>query len=85
MTVAMENGVKIAETVTQITGVPTAFLVDVTGAYGGCRWTTGYSSIAELERAESTLMADQSWLSLVDRAATAYGPDAHQTIYRRIH
>lgn len=85
LTAAMENGVKIAETVTQITGVPTAFLADVTGAYGGCRWTTGFSSIAELERAESALMADQSWLSLIDRAGTAYTSDAHQTIYRRIH
>lgn len=81
---AMTGGVEIAEAATRITGVRTMFLVDATGAYGGCRWTSGFADIAELERAESALNADEDWLALIDRVGTAYAPDAHQAIYRRI-
>ena len=81
---ALTNGVEIAETATRITGVRTMFLVDATGAYGGCRWTSGFADIGELERAESALMADESWLALIDRVGTSYAQDAHQAIYRRL-
>jgi hypothetical protein len=81
---AMANGVEIAETATRITGVRSMFLVDATGAYGGCRWTSGFADIGELERAESALMADESWLALIDRVGPSYAQDAQQTIYRRI-
>jgi hypothetical protein len=54
---------------TRIGGVPTMFLVDTTGPHGGCRWTTEFADIGELERAESALMADASWVALIDRVA----------------
>ncbi|HEX6570296.1 MAG TPA: hypothetical protein VF015_14080 [Acidimicrobiales bacterium] len=81
---AMTNGVEIAEAATRITGVRTMFLVDATGAYGGCRWTSGFADIAELQRAEAALNADDSWLALIDRVGTSYAQDAHQAIYRKI-
>jgi hypothetical protein len=81
---AMAAGVEIAETATRITGVPTSFMVDATGAYGGCRWNTGHPDIASVERAEAALMADQSWLALLDRVGTAYQAGASQSMYRRI-
>jgi hypothetical protein len=84
LSAALSNGVEIAEAATRITGVPTMFLVDATGAYGGCRWTSGFADIGALERAESALMADTSWLALLDRVGPSYLPDARQAIYRRI-
>ncbi|HLM63416.1 MAG TPA: hypothetical protein VK306_03885 [Acidimicrobiales bacterium] len=84
LSAALANGVEIAEAATRITGAPTMFLVDATGAYGGCRWTTGFADIGALERAESALMADESWVALIDRAGPSYAADARQAIYRRI-
>lgn len=81
---ALAHGVEIAEAATRITGVPTMFLVDTTGPYGGCRWTNGFADIGELERAEAALMADESWLDLIDRAGPSYTEDARQHIYRRL-
>jgi hypothetical protein len=52
--------------------VPTMFLVDTTGPYGGCRWTTGFADIGELEWAESALMADESRVALIDRVGSSY-------------
>ena len=79
---AMEGGVEIAEAATRITGVPTLFLVGATGPYGGCSWSSGFSDIGQLERAESALMADSGWIDLIDRVGTAYEPGASQSIYR---
>jgi hypothetical protein len=81
---ALARGVEIAEAATRITGSQTTFLVDATGPYGGCRWESGFAEIGELERAESALMADESWLDLIDRAGPSYTEDARQHIYRRI-
>lgn len=81
---AISNGIEVAEAATRITGTPTMFLVDATGPYGGCRWTTGYSDVAELERAEATLLADDGWLELVDRVGPSYVQGAEQAIYRRL-
>lgn len=84
LSAALSNGVELAEAATRITGVTTMFLVDVTGPYGGCRWTSGFADIGELERAESALMADHSWQALVDRVGPSYSEDARQAIYRRM-
>jgi hypothetical protein len=81
---AIAGGVEIAEAATRITGVPTMFLVDVTGPYGGCRWTSGFADIGSLERGEAALMADESWLELIDRVSPAYAQGATQSIYRRV-
>jgi hypothetical protein len=81
---ALTHGAEIAEAATRITGVPTMFLVDATGAFGGCRWTSGFADIGELERAESALLADESWLALIDRAGSSYTEDTRQAIFRRI-
>lgn len=81
---AMAAGVEIAETSTRITGVPTSFLVDTTGEYGGCRWNSGFADIGSLERAEAALMADDSWLKVIDRVGTCFQDGASQSIYRRI-
>ena len=81
---AIAGGIEIAEASTRITGVPTMFLVDATGVYGGCRWTSGFADIGALERAQAALAADESWVALIDRVGTAYQDGATQTILRRI-
>jgi hypothetical protein len=79
---ALAGGVEIAEAATRIGGAPTMFMVDSTGPYGGCAWTTGFADIGELERAEAALNADDGWLELIDRVGPAYAPGAAQSIYR---
>ena len=81
---AMANGVEIATLASEISGVPTMFLADSTGPYGGCRWITGMPDIGTLERSEASLMADDRWLALIDRVGPSYENDATQSIYRRI-
>lgn len=81
---AMAAGIEIAEHATRVTGVETSFLVDATGAYGGCRWTSGHPDIASVQRAEAALMADETWTNLIDRVGTDYQEGATQAIYRRI-
>lgn len=81
---AMAAGVEIAEAATRITGIATSFLVDATGAYGGCRWNSGHADIASVERAEAALMADAGWVELIDRVGTAFGHGTTQAMYRRI-
>lgn len=81
---AMAAGVEIAEAATRITGVATGFLVDATGPYGGCRWNSGHADIASVERAEAALMADESWLQLIDRVGTCFQAGVTQSMYRRV-
>lgn len=81
---AMAAGIEIAESATRITGVTTTFLVDSTGDFGGCRWTSGHPDIGSLERAEAALMADPSWVELIDRVGTAFVDGATQGVYRRL-
>jgi hypothetical protein len=81
---AMAGGVEIAEAATRITGAPTSFMASVTGAYGGCMWSTGFADIGALQRAEAALGADEGWLELVDRVGPAYAQGVRQGIYRRL-
>jgi hypothetical protein len=81
---ALSRGVEIAEAATRITGVATMFLVNSTGPFGAVRWTSGYSDIGELERAEAALSGDESWTALIDRAGTAYQEGVTQSVFRRI-
>jgi hypothetical protein len=81
-------GVEIAQRAEQITGQPTAFLADSTGNYGGVEWLTAFANVAELEQAEQTLNADQSFIELIDTQAAGVYADqpgaSTQLIYRRI-
>lgn len=81
---AMAGGIEIAEAATRISGARTAFMSSVTGAYGGCMWSTGFPDIGALERAEAALAADQSWPELIDRVGTTYAQGVRQGIYRRL-
>jgi hypothetical protein len=81
---AIASGIEIAEAATRITGQPTNFLVDSTGPFGGCRWTTPLPDIGAVQRTEEALNADAGWLELIDRVGTNYAPGATQAVYRRL-
>jgi hypothetical protein len=81
---AIAAGIEIAEAGTRITGIPTMFMMDATGPYGGCRWSTGFADIASLEQSQAALAADADWLALIDRVGTAYQSGASQAIFRRL-
>ncbi len=68
----MEVGVEIAQRASKTTGVPTAFLADTTGNYGGVRWITGYENVQQLQAASEALGADQSFTNFVDKQAGVY-------------
>jgi hypothetical protein len=81
---AMAGGVEIATAATELTGVPTSFLVETTGAYGGCRWVSAFADIGSVQRSEAALNADGTWMELIDRVGTLYTQGASQSMYRRI-
>lgn len=81
---AMAAGVEIAEAATRISGVETAFLVDATGPFGGCRWQSGHTDIGSIQRSETALAESDEWLQLMDRIGPLYAQGAEQSIYRRI-
>ena len=84
----IELGARIAQRAEEISGVPTMFLSNATGPYGGVAWLTGFESVRALEAGEDALMADPSWLELIDREASgAYAEEptlTMQTVHRRM-
>jgi hypothetical protein len=81
---AMAGGIEVAEAATSISGVPTSFLVETTGTYGGCRWVTALPDIGSVQRSEAALNADETWMELIDRIGPLYEQGATQSMYRRI-
>ena len=84
----MELGVDIAQRAQQVTGIPTAFLADTTGNYGGVRWITGYETVEQLQAAEQAISSDAKFTQFLDKeVAGVYlaGPSVTtQRIARRI-
>ena len=85
---AMTVGVELAQAAEAATGLPTLFGANVTGAYGGVGWLTGYENIGALETAQQALSADPEWVALIDtKTAGVYAEDPSittQLVYRRI-
>jgi len=81
-------GVEIAQRAEQITGLPSAFVADSTGNYGGVAWLSAYANVAELERAEQTINTNPSFVELIDTQAASVYTDqpgaSRQLIYRRV-
>jgi hypothetical protein len=84
----IELGVEIAQRAEKVTGLPTAFLADTTGNYGGVRWITGYESVQQLQAAGQAISGDLGFGQFVDKAVAGVylaGPSVTtQRIARRI-
>jgi hypothetical protein len=83
-----ELGIKIAQKATEITGVPSLFLLNTTGSYGGVAWVSGYANVQELQQASEKIASDPSFLALIDNEAPgAYSTESTatiQTVFRRL-
>jgi hypothetical protein len=84
----MELGVEIAQRAEKITGTPTLFLADVTGAYGGVGWVSGHENVQALEAAQQKLAGDPSWGKYLDKEIKGTYTDepsaTTQLVYRRL-
>jgi hypothetical protein len=78
-------GLEIAEQATKIAGLTTSFLLATTGAYGGCAWVTGATSLQALEEGQTKANSDEGFQKLIDRDAKVYVEGVTTTrITRRI-
>ena len=82
----VEVGVAIAQRTEALSGGPTIFGLDSTGAYGGVMWASTYGSIEELQTAEAAVNSDPSFVAFIDSdASTCFNAAVTtQTIYRRV-
>jgi hypothetical protein len=80
----MELGAQIAQRASKITRVPTAFMADTTGSYGGVRWITGHENVQQLQDAEAKLAADPSFTAFVDKEAAGVYMEAPGVTTQRI-
>lgn len=84
----IELGVEIAQKATEITGVPTAFLMDTTGPYGGVSWISAFADVSATEAANAALAASEEWVRLLDgQVPGVYTADpslTQQLLYRRV-
>lgn len=87
LTEGMTLAVDIAQQAEKVTQVPTMCIANVTGAYGGVGWISGYPSAAALEASQQAIAADLQFAKRVDDAASAYSADSTATravIHRRL-
>jgi hypothetical protein len=78
-------GIAIAERATELSGLPTAFLVGTTGGYGDVAWITSAQSLADLEAGEQKTNFDPDFVKMVDDSADCFLPGVTtQEIWRRI-
>lgn len=81
----LEIGIEIAKRATKISGAPTSFSIGATGAYGQVAWHTGFESITELQRAQTALQMDPTFMKYLDSTIVGvYQPGATQSIFRRL-
>ena len=84
----MEIGVEIAQRAEAIAKVPTLFLADSTGTYGGVGWVSGHENVQAMEAAQQRLMADAGWLKFIDKEVRGVYSDepsmTTQLVYRRL-
>lgn len=85
---ALELGVRLAQRVEKVAGVPAMFLTEGTGSFGGVAWVLGLRDAAELERAQMSIYSDEQFLKMLDEECnTAFSavPEAStQTLLRRL-
>jgi hypothetical protein len=83
----IEVGIEIAQKAEAISGVPTLFVAGSTGVYGSVGWIAGHENVQSIDAAQAALMADPSWMQLIDsKAGKAYAqtPEPTQIVFRRL-
>jgi hypothetical protein len=84
----IELGVEIAQRVEKVIGLPGLFGTAVTGNYGSVGWITGYTDVAEMERAQAALAASTDFGKFIDKNVPGVYTDdptaSQQLIFRKI-
>ena len=81
---AMAAGVELANEVTRVGGLPTTFLVGVTGLYGRVAWVAGAPDLAALEDFNSRIDTNEELGRLIDSHGTKFTPGGEVTFFHRI-
>lgn len=82
----IEVGIEIATRAGEISGLPTAFALAMTGSYGAICWMTSAETLAQLQAGEAQVNSDPAFVELVDgQAKDCYlAGVTQQSILRRI-
>lgn len=79
------HGLEIAAQATKLSGLTTSFLLGTTGAYGGCAWITGATSLQALEAGQNVANVDADFQKLIDSEPKVFVEGITRTrITRRI-
>ncbi len=82
----MAFGVEMQQVLTSTTGQPAAFVIGMSGAFGGTRIALGADSMAGLEDANERLQADATFAKLMEKAGELFVPGSgHSAILRKIN
>ena len=76
-------GVEMQQVLTSATGEPAAFVVGISGVFGGTRFAVGADSMASLEDANEKLQADATFAQLMQKAGELFVPGAGQSVILR--
>ena len=69
---AMEFGVAAQALVAKISGLPTAFVSDTFGTFGGVRWLTGADTMEQIDHLQQVMATDKSYQALVETAGDLF-------------
>jgi hypothetical protein len=76
-------GVEMQQVLTSTTGQPAAFVVGISGVFGGTRFAVGADSMASLEDANEKLQADATFAKLMEKAGDLFVPGTGQSVILR--
>ena len=76
-------GVEMQQVLTSTTGQPAAFVVGISGVFGGTRFAVGADSMASLEDANEKLQADANFAKLMEKAGDLFVPGTGSSVILR--
>ena len=76
-------GVEMQQVLTSTTGQPAAFVVGMSGVFGGTRFAVGADSMASLEEHERKLQADATFATLMAKGGDLFVPGTGQSVILR--
>jgi hypothetical protein len=76
-------GMEMHQAVTSATGAPAAFVVSVSGAFGGTRFAIGADSMADLQAANEKLQEAGTVAKLMEKARDLFVPGSAQSVILR--
>jgi hypothetical protein len=79
----MAFGVEMQQVLASTTGQPAAFVLGISGVFGGTRFALGADSMASLEDANEKLQADAGFTKLMEKGRDLFVPGTGQSVILR--